>query len=215
MPANFDWIAGAYSLLEHLSFGPYLQRCRTLRLHTEMQNRRRALVYGDGDGRFLQRLVEANRSIRITAVDGSAAMIRHARRHLPSEANVTLVHADALEYLPQRTAQYDLVTSHFFLDCFDESGLDRLLHRVDRAVSPDAIWVISDFAIPARPVLLNLGARALVRALYFGFRVLTGLRVRRLPNHGSVFRNHGWRLLDRTEMLGGILISEVWDRPAE
>ncbi len=215
MAADFDRLATIYSLLEHLSFGRYLHKNRTLRITSYMRARSRALIYGDGDGRFLKELQAAAPEMKVTAVDGSVAMLRAAQRRLPAATDVTFVHADALDYSPDTEAQYDLVVTHFFLDCFDETGLDQLLDRVDPAVAPGALWIVSDFAIPARPALLRLTARALVRALYLGFRILTGLRVQRLPDHARVLREHGWRLLDRQDLLRGLLISEVWQRSTE
>jgi hypothetical protein len=42
--------------------------------------------------------------------------------------------------------------------------------------------------------------------------LLTGLRTRRLPDHGRVMREAGWSLEDRRTLLEGLLISERWRR---
>ena len=62
------------------------------------------------------------------------------------------MHADALICEPASfpEAPFDLVVSHFFLDCFAEPELAHLLSRVRHAVCQDAIWIVSDFAIPER-----------------------------------------------------------------
>ena len=54
--ANFDLIARPYRWLEYLTFGPALARCRNHFL-PQLTDRRAALVLGDGDGRFLARLL--------------------------------------------------------------------------------------------------------------------------------------------------------------
>src|SRR5206468_3304021 len=53
---NFNLIARPYRALEHLTFGPALQRTRThfLPLLADRQN---ALILGDGDGRFTAALL--------------------------------------------------------------------------------------------------------------------------------------------------------------
>jgi ubiquinone/menaquinone biosynthesis C-methylase UbiE len=211
-PARFGRLARAYRWMEYFSFGLYLQRCRRLRI-AEMGACRRALVYGDGDGRFLAELVGSAQEMRITAVDASNEMLRQAAKRLPSEARPRLVQADALtcEVSAFPEAPFDLVVSHFFVDCFDEEELSRLLARVNTAAAEGAMWVVSDFAIPQRPVARQLG-RLVVGGLYLAFGLLTGLRTRRLPDHGRLMRESGWKLEDRQTLLLGLLASERWRR---
>jgi ubiquinone/menaquinone biosynthesis C-methylase UbiE len=211
-PARFGSLARAYRWMEYFSFGLYLQRCRMLRI-AEMTTCRRALVYGDGDGRFLAELVRSARSMQIAAVDASSEMLRQATKQLLSEARARLVQADALgcEVSAFPEAPFDLVVSHFFFDCFDEEELYTLLACVNAAAGEGAVWIVSDFAIPQRPVARQLG-RLVVSGLYLAFGLLTGLRTRRLPDHGRVMRESGWTLEDRRTLLLGLLASERWRR---
>lgn len=211
-PARFGRLARAYRWMEYLSFGPYLQQCRTLRL-AEMASCRRALIYGDGDGRFLAELVRRLPRIRVAAIDASSEMLRRAAERLPSDADVRMVEADALTdqaaALPE--APFDLIVSHFFLDCFNEQELSTLLAAVNGAAAEDAIWVVSDFAIPQRAVARQAG-KLIVSGLYLAFGVLTGLTTRHLPDHGRVMCEAGWSLDDRRTLLLGLLVSERWRR---
>jgi ubiquinone/menaquinone biosynthesis C-methylase UbiE len=211
-PARFGRLARVYRWMEYFSFGLYLQRCRMLRI-AEMVACRRALVYGDGDGRFLAELVRSARGTRIAAVDVSREMLRQATKRLPSEARARLVGADALgcEVSAFPEAPFDLVVSHFFLDCFNEEELFTLVARANAAAVEGAMWVVSDFAAPQQPVARQLG-RLVVGGLYLAFGLLTGLRTRRLPDHGRVMRESGWRLEDRRTLLLGLLASERWRR---
>jgi ubiquinone/menaquinone biosynthesis C-methylase UbiE len=211
-PARFGRLAHAYRWMEYFSFGPYLKQCRESRI-SEMTNCRGALVFGDGDGRFLTELVRHSPKMQVTAVDASREMLRQTERRLPPEAQVRLVHRDALECEPTELseAQIDLVVSHFFFDCFDEEELASLLATVNTAVDDSAIWVISDFAIPQRVVARQLGM-LIVRGLYLAFGLLTGLRTRLLPDHGRVMREAGWVLEDKRHFLLGLLASERWRR---
>ena len=120
-PARFGRLARVYRWMEYFSFGPYLKQCRELRIF-EMTGCRRALVFGDGDGRFLAELMRHSPNMPVAAVDASREMLRQTAQRLPPEAHVRLVHADALECEPAgfSEAPFDLVVSHFFLDCFDE-----------------------------------------------------------------------------------------------
>jgi ubiquinone/menaquinone biosynthesis C-methylase UbiE len=211
-PANFDRLARAYRWMEYFSFGPYLQQCRHLFL-TEMASCQRAIVYGDGDGRFLAEMVRRAPEIRATAVDASSKMLLRLAQRLPSKAQVRLVHADALACAPAEfpDAPFDLIVSHFFLDCFNEAEIASLVARVNASAAKTAHWVVSDFAIPQRKPARLPGA-LIVRGLYLAFGLLTGLKTRRLPDHARVMRESGWMLEDRRELLGGLLMSECWRR---
>ena len=65
-PPDFDRLARLYRWMEYLTFGPWLQRCRSAFLGG-IANSRRALVLGDGDGRFTARLLADCPAIRIDA----------------------------------------------------------------------------------------------------------------------------------------------------
>jgi hypothetical protein len=140
-------------------------------------------------------------------------MLRQAAQRLPSGAQVRLVHADALECdttaFPE--APFDLIVTHFFLDCFDEAEIASLVSRVNGAAEDQALWVVSDFAIPRKPASRLIGT-LIVRGLYLAFALLAGLKVRRLPDHGRVMREAGWILEDRRELLLGLLVSDSWRR---
>jgi ubiquinone/menaquinone biosynthesis C-methylase UbiE len=213
-PAKFDRLSQVYRWMEYFSFGPYLQQCRNLRMN-EMVAYRHALVYGDGDGRFLAELVRCAPEIRATTVDASNKMLRRLAQRLPPQAQVRLLHADALECEPAGfpDAPFDLVVSHFFLDCFNEAEIASLVAHVNVAVEKTAIWVVSDFAIPRRRLARLLGTW-IVRGLYLAFGLLTGLRTRHLPDHAGVMREAGWMLEGRRELLLGLLVSERWRRIA-
>jgi ubiquinone/menaquinone biosynthesis C-methylase UbiE len=208
-PAQFGRVARAYRWLEYLSFGPWLARCHALRL-PEMLFARSALVLGDGDGRFLAQLAQAAPQMRITAVDASSRMLQAAARRLARGgacAHVSLRQADALQYVPEHT--YELVVSHFFLDCFEDAEIARLLQQLRPAAHAGTVWVISDFAVPPGAALGGAG-RLLVQALYLAFGLLTGLKTRRLPSYASQMRAAGWSQEDRRCLLGGLLASERW-----
>ena len=211
-PARFGRLARAYRWMEYFSFGPYLQQCRMLRV-AEIASCKRALVYGDGDGRFVAELARRVPALRVTAVDASPEMLRQAARRLPPEAQVRLVQGDALDcdVAAFPDAPFDLIVTHFFLDCFEEAELTLVLSRVNTAVEENARWVVSDFAIPQRNPARLMGI-LIVRGLYLAFGLLTGLKTRGLPDHGRVMREAGWVLEDRRELLLGLLASESWRR---
>lgn len=215
MPAvNFDPVARPYRWLEYLSFGPSLALCRNAQLAhlTQAQN---ALVLGDGDGRFLARLLSVNATLTADVVDSSQAMLdllenRARRAGVSTPERIRLHHSDALEW--HATRSYDLIVSHFFLDCFFPQQLEQLLDRVLPHAVPGALWVISEFAIPPNRVAAYV-ARRIIALLYRAFGVLTGLRVRQLPDYEAALLLRGLIPGHDRRYLGGLLHSKLWFLP--
>ena len=85
----------------------------------------------------------------------------------------------------------------------------RLAAAVRPALAPDAVWVVSEFAVP-KSVFGRLVAGPLVSGLYRAFGVLTGLRVRRLPDYHRALVEAGFRLVESRSFLHGLLVSEMW-----
>jgi ubiquinone/menaquinone biosynthesis C-methylase UbiE len=196
---NCDRIARWYRWLEYAGFGRALERRREAFLK-EVGDARRVLALGDGDGRALVELLAAAPQARIDYVDVSARMLELARARA-GDGRVTCVHADALT-TPLCEAEYDLIFTHFFLDCFEEQDQELLAGRIARSASPRARWVISEFRKPGW----------LVWWLYAFFRVTTGLRTRRLADHHGVLKRHGFRLERSEAAWHGRLVSELWRR---
>ncbi|WP_035353223.1 class I SAM-dependent methyltransferase [Edaphobacter aggregans] len=205
---NFDRIARPYRALEYFTLGYSLERAR-LHFLPRLLTARNALVLGDGDGRFLAQLLSANPGLHATAVDTSAAMLHLLRKRCaPYADRLQTQHTDALTWMPTAPQPYDLVVTHFFLDCLTQPQLNSLVERITPELAPGAIWVISDFQVPANA--LRIPARLFIDCLYLAFRILTGLRTSRLPVHEAPLTQSGFTCIARQTYLGGLLIAELW-----
>jgi len=199
---NADRIARPYRWIEYATLGRALQQRRTAFL-ADVADACRVLVLGDGDGRFLEKLVEQNPLACIDYVDVSGRMLELARARAGT-GRVTYHQADALEIaLPERG--YDLIVTHFFLDCFNEAGAARLVERAALAACPNARWLISEFR-------RTWWSSPLLAGLYLFFRITTGLETRRLIDHHPLLARHGFRMVRTESAWLGLLASEVWAR---
>ena len=210
---NCDRVARAYRTAEYASFGGALQACR-VRYLRDVAECRRALVCGDGDGRFVAELLRANREVCIDYVDLSAGMAGLAGRRVyaigPQAIARTSFHVgDVRNFKLDDSAAYDLITAHFFLDCFDDMEVTGVARRLASLARPGAMLLLSDFRIPPRGVARYI-AGAIVRGLYGAFRVATGLRVTRLPSYERGLERAGFRKDDETLKLGGLLAASLW-----
>lgn len=205
---NFDGLARLYRWMEYATFGPWLWRCRCFFLPA-LRGRRRALVLGDGDGRFTARLLAANSSIGVEAVDASASMLGALLRRAGRHGARVSTHCADVRCWQSDSPPYDLIVTHFFLDCLTTQEVRNLAERLRGSIEPSALWVVSEFAAPQNR-FGRIVARPVISLLYAAFGLLTGLKVRTLPDHSAALRDAGFTLEQRRRWLGGLLVSELW-----
>ena len=273
---SFDTLAPYYRTMEFVAAGGVLQRCRTAFL-AETVNSRRALLLGEGPGRFLVELLRTNPRVEVTCVERSPRMIAEAQKGLDESelARVQFVQADALTWQPlsrpsanfpppdgeragvrirrsevprfepmNRTAQpfvahatkgcrtpvrwflgrgtpesqavagrlhggFDLIVTHFFLDCFRPEELAALVAKIAESAAEDAQWLLTDFREPESGWRRWRG-RAALALMYGFFRVATGLSASRLTPPDPFFETAGFRLASRRLANFGLAHSDLW-----
>jgi ubiquinone/menaquinone biosynthesis C-methylase UbiE len=150
----------------------------------------------------LKKLLEAAPDVQVDYVDLSPRMLELAQSRAGCE-RVRYHHADALTW-PITAEKYDLIVTHFFLDCLNESHLAQLVRRIGTAARPGAQWIVSEFR-EAGPV-----SGAYIRALYLFFAWTTRLKTRQLTNHHAYFSRDGFRPVSIQSTWKGLLTSELW-----
>ena len=210
---SFDLLAPHYRWMEVVLAGEKLQRCRTAFLD-EAEAARNVLILGEGNGRFLAECRRRLAKARITCVDQSARMLSLARKRVArlglSPEQVSFVHADALEWSPPENA-FDLVVTHFFLDCFRSEQVEEIIRKLSRAATRQSSWLIADFQLPASG-WRQCRARLILCMMYLFFRAVTALPARRLTRPDDFLRAHGFILCERKSSEWGLLHSDRWTR---
>lgn len=208
---NFDRIAPHYRWLEMLCAGPLLQRCRTAFVG-EIQSPRHALIVGEGNGRFLVDFLQAHPGTHVICVEASAAMLRLARARLVASGldarSVEFLHADILTWTPP-SRRFDLLVTHFVLDCFNADQLAAIIARLAAAAAADARWLVADFREPASG-FKKWRARTIIQSLYFFFRGVARLSATRLTPPDALLARHGFVLRERRTCDWGLLHSDLW-----
>lgn len=210
---SFDCLAPHYRWMEWVLAGNKLQQCRTsfLRQHADVTN---VLILGEGNGRFLVECRRFLRSAQIVCLDASERMLQLARKRLVRNGletrDVEFITADALTWAAPKL-HFDLVVTHFFLDCFRSEQLDQLLPRLAAAATPTASWLLADFQIPESG-LARWRAAAIHRLMYWFFGLATQLPARRLTPPDPWLVAHGFRLRERRIADWGLLRSDLWER---
>jgi ubiquinone/menaquinone biosynthesis C-methylase UbiE len=211
---NCDPIAPLYRWLEYAVFGQALERCRLSHLEG-LKSPRRALVAGDGDGRFLKALALRFPKTSIDYVDVSSGMLALARRRAglrstPAAPPINFYQSD-VRLIDWSDRYYDVIACHFLFDVFEPAELSKVVDRLSQAAAPQAHWIISEFDLPPGR-LQRLGAKLLLGIMYRFFRIATGLVNQELPDWRPLLRSKGFSCEMSLKQRGGFIVSELWAR---
>jgi ubiquinone/menaquinone biosynthesis C-methylase UbiE len=204
---NCDRIAPFYRFFEMAAFGTLLQKQR-LTFLSAAQGKQRVLILGDGDGRFTQALAQTYPELEIDSIELSARMVDEAKSRIPE--NIRLIQADIFHFPLSRTS-YDLVFTHFFLDCFSASRLHEVITRISEALTPNGTWVISEFHQAASGWRKRYTSIWLA-TMYLFFKWATGLETQSLPVYGPMLEAAGFLILSEKLSWDGLRVAQIWQR---
>lgn len=210
---NFDRLAAHYHWMETLFAGGLMQRCRTIFL-SRTRNCSRALLVGEGTGKFLVELLRSNPRIKVTCIEHCQGMIAQMHRRLAAdkldESRVQFEQMDALNWSPTRD-KFDLVVTNFFLDCFRAEQLQQLVPRLAGSATDEAIWLVADFCEPERG-WRRWRAKTILALLYAFFKLTTCLSSSRLTPPDPFLAGAGFNLVERRWASFGLAHSDFWQR---
>jgi SAM-dependent methyltransferase len=210
---NFDLLAPHYLWIEQLVFGQSLQKCRTA--HVPFLNRaKKALIVGEGNGRFLKAFLTVNRTVQIDCLDLSPKMLEIARRRIAVNANdlerVAFHSCDVrTEDIPGK--DYDLIVTNFLLDCFNESELRIVIDRLTEVSANQSQWLIGDFRLPSHGARRRRAVWQL-KIMYACFRIATHLLADSLVDPAPFMKEKGFKIVSECSWQEGFLSSQLWQR---
>lgn len=179
---SFDLVAPYYRTLETIAFGNALHRARIQWLG-QIPRPNRTLIIGEGNGRFLCDFLHVHPGIDVDCIDVSNRMLQLAaarvrNTHPESSANVRFLQQDILQWIPHDC--YDLLVTHFFLDCFRIEQLRSIVEKLAGAAARSmTTWLLTDFTIP-HTGLARIHAKLWLQAMYFFFRVTARIKANEL-----------------------------------
>lgn len=207
---NFDRLAPFYQAMECLAAGGKLRRCREAFLGG-IPEPRQVLLAGEGRGGFLRECLKRFPKARFTVVESSRVMLDLAKRGLDDAdlKRVLFVHADLLDWSCDE--RFDMIATHFFLDCFEPRPLAAIVEKLGGLATEDATWLLSDFQV-ANGRLSAIRSRCILWMLYWFFRISCKLEAGSLTAPETFLGDAGFRLVERREYDWGLLKSECWRR---
>jgi SAM-dependent methyltransferase len=206
---SFDFIAPHYCWLETIAFANTLQAARVAFVD-QIGVPKRALIVGEGNGRFLQALLRNHPAITVDCVDASARMLNLARKRVRNDSRVQFLQRDLRNWSPEKDA-YDLIVTHFFFDCFGEVTLGAIVEKLAAASSAEAQWLIADFCLPGKN-LVQWPARFCLGMMYLFFRIVARIEAQRLTAAAPFLQRQSFTLAERKLFAGEMVQSEWWQR---
>ena len=212
MPRNYDLVAPIYPLLEKAAFGDGLTEARRASL-CPVSLAEKALLIGEGNGRFLAACVKEKVGGSITVVDSSEKMLSLARsriRESDLQTNVELIHADFCDWSPSEP-HFDVIVTHFFLDLFRPESQRRLIEKITALSTANTIWMNVDY----RPVIRSRLHRVFEWLQYRFDHLLSGIEADRHYDSAPIIRAFGWEVQEEQSFCRGTVYSQLMSAPLE
>jgi len=173
------------------------------------------LILGGGSGYFLQQILSQHKTARFVYVDLSDRMIEMAKnrikRKFPEELHRIEFRCASVEDV--KNESFDLIVCNYFLDLFTDEEVDLLLERFYSEILSSRGYVyFTDFAIPESRWIMKKVTEALLKMLYFIFRIATSIRSTRLPNFPLLFKKNNFNVLHADSFSGGIMVSAIYKK---
>ena len=166
----------------------------------------RILIAGGGTGWILEEITKRHPSgLSITYIDASIKMIALSKKCDTGNNRVTYITA-AIEMAPL-DAVYDIVLTPFLFDNFGDAGLHKLFAHIDKHIAADGLWLYSDFQNTK-----VLWQKAMLRAMYFFFRISCGIETDRLPDAAACFAAFGYERKEQHRYMDGFILSAIYGR---
>lgn len=197
---GFNFLAPFYDFLARLVIGKSIvvSQLYFLRRFKECQH---VLIVGGGSGWLLDSLYKECPDVRIDYIDVSSGMINKAKIKSRNSQRVNFI-TGTEDDIPDRL--YDGVITNFYLDMFDEKGLNIVIGKVNRSLTNSAFWVVTDFVIVRRRHEL------MVWWMYRFFRIITRIEARRLPDWQSYMKVAGNELLESKKFENGFIVANLY-----
>jgi ubiquinone/menaquinone biosynthesis C-methylase UbiE len=211
---GFDRLARPYRLLERAVFGDRLQRARCAHMESFLEAKQ-ILLLGEGDGRFLEALLAEGCRAEIVCLDASIGMLDLAEERAGEKGSgVRFLAGDVRNLRLPQEFRPDVVSAHFFLDCFREEELLDIVESIACGSIPGGKVVVTDFKLPEGGWVWRLRGRLLIFLMLLFFRVFAGISARKLPDLCHLLTKQGWNCRKEAIFDNGLVFSRVMELPA-
>jgi ubiquinone/menaquinone biosynthesis C-methylase UbiE len=205
LKADYNRIAFVYDMLARLVYGKTLVNAQVYLLQAIPADTR-ILIIGGGTGWILEEIaVIQTHGLDITYVDSSEQMIHLAKARNCGGNKVTFV-AQPIESISTETL-YDVVITPFLLDNFTAEMMEDIFPSVNLLLRAGGKWLYADFQNTGK-----LWQQALLKIMYFFFRVFCTIPASKLPDAAGYFTKYGYRIVGQKTFMDGFVAAIVYEK---
>ena len=195
---NFNSIAPIYDFLARIVFGDSLDQITKQHLRS-IGTSDRVLILGGGTGKLKAEIPQCHSN---DYLDNSSQMIESARIRSVKN-NLQFIHGDILEFEFDRS--YDVIVCPFFLDCFNEGNLQKVIKKCKDVIKEDGKLIVIDFSS-------DHADRLLIKLMHSYFRMFTRLESQRLKNINEYVLREGFQVQEEKFLHRNMLFSRLYCR---
>jgi ubiquinone/menaquinone biosynthesis C-methylase UbiE len=197
---GFDFLAPFYDVLARLIIGKSIVISQLYFLKRFKQSKH-LLILGGGSGWLLDSLCKECPDVRIDYIDVSPGMINRAKERVKNNHRINFIQGGD-DDIPDRL--YDGVITNFYLDMFDEKGLDAVIEKIKKALTKSSLWVVTDFVSEQR------GHELMLWWMYRFFRIIARIEATSLPDWQSHMKVAGSELLESKKFKNGFIAANLY-----
>ena|ERR1700741_1022405 len=208
---GFSKLSSSYIFLSKIFFGKALLRSQFY-FPGKLQNNNTILICGIGTGELLVEILKKEIARKVVCVDISEGMIRKTKelllKELPgNKIPVEFVCLPVQEYTTRE--KFDLIFFPYLLDCIRDEDIQTTLRNAKNQLNTNGKVILTDFQIPKGSSLVRLYAKFLLKILYFFFRIVCKIEVKKLPDFNFFFSEQGFEAQEEKTFYRGILFTRI------
>lgn len=193
---DFDRIASFYDRLAKWVFGNSILKSQTIFFHL-LTKESDVLILGGGSGQLLESMPLVR---SIDYVEKSRKMIELARKK-HTKSSVTFLNSDFFDWEVEK--KYDFIVCPFFLDCFNEINLRKVVEKIKIYLNPIGMIWVADFDSKST-------SRTLSSLMHFFFRIASNLEAKKLKDINHEILLQGFEVKDEKFFHQNTIFSRVY-----
>lgn len=209
--SGFNFLAPIYDFASYLFFGNSILHSQTF-FFSEFKKCKNILVFGGGTGKLLIELIKRDISEHYCYVDISDKMIEKTRARLKKSFPEKLINVHFICGTSNDIGSnnnFDLIITPHILDCLSAEELPIVLRQLKSNLIPGEKWLFTDFNIPENRKS-KLFSSIKIRMMYFGFNIICGLGIKKLPDFEKEFERLNYIVENEKYFLNSLLVSRIY-----
>ena len=205
MKGNYNTIAPFYDLLSRIVFGNAIIQSQRFLINA-IPAGSSILIIGGGTGYILEEISKKfSKGLWIYYIDISEKMIALSKRKNIGDNQIVFINQSVVDVLLSQN--FTVVITPFLLDNFKENSVKTVFDKLHASLQPGGLWLFADFEANEKSPLWK---KAMLKVMYFFFRIFCNIEASHLPDTESLFNKYGYKMICRKGFFKAFICSKVY-----